>query len=278
MPGKILTEAMFKGGTGKTTTACNLAFYAAERGYRTLLVDLDAQGNATDTLGGDKWTSRDPHQAFELFESFVSPRQPLAVSAQLDILPTARAEPRLRVVDRLPRHAALPFRKNLRILAEQYDLVLIDTPPSMNFGMEAPLIASDYVLCPICPDKYSVNGAKELLGTFERIRAKENPDLKFLGFLVNRLKSVDRDHAEIMIGLRKSLGRYLVPHSLPESVPIARIQRQRSPLWRLATSGAERRASNALKEVGDWVLTQVLGKAAVPMTVRGAATEKAVSP
>lgn len=277
MPGKILTGAMFKGGTGKTTTLCNLAYYSAETGCRTLVVDLDAQGNASDTLAGYTRPEHEPHQAYELFEDRPSAKTPLSVRPNLDMIPTKRGEPRLRLIDRLPRHAALPFRKNLRALAKHYDLVLIDTPPSMNFGMEAPLIASDFVVCPINPDKYSLDGAKELLNTIERIRSKENPSLQFLGFLVNRLKGVDRDQAAILATLKKAVGRHLVPYSLPESVPIARIQRTRLPLWRLATSGADRKAAKALKDVSEWILDQVLGKAARrPLSSRSAEAQASV--
>jgi chromosome partitioning protein len=259
MRGTVVAGAMFKGGVGKTTIATNLAFYVADQGVRTLFIDCDAQGNASNTLAPAAWKRGDALHTYELFEKEL-PRDcsPVEVSPTLRLTCVKGGEPRLRLIDKLPRTVLSHFAKNVRALAEDYDLVLIDSPPAMNMGMEAPLVAADFVYSPIVCDDYSLQNFAELQETLARIRKDENPGMKFLGLLPSRVKSNDSLQLSILDGMKKKLSSLVIPHLVPESVPISRIQRHKTPLWRFATSGAERKASASIKAVGDWLMGAVL--------------------
>jgi chromosome partitioning protein len=254
--GKIVTIAIHKGGTGKTTVATHLAFSASERGARTLLVDIDAQRNATSTVT----TVEDIDYATvltaaDLFEEFETTKPIYQASEHLYVLP---ADDRLLAVERLPDDAADLFRRRLCELAADYDLVVVDTPPTMGFGMLAPLVASDFVCSPIEPSRYSVDGIENLITRIQQIRSSVNHDLQFLGLLVNKWRKSSPPQNRIVEDLRQSIGEYLFPHSLPQSAAIENAANFRRPVWRDAKSGSHRRAAKAVKDVMKYVLDRAL--------------------
>jgi chromosome partitioning protein len=260
MRGKICSVASFKGGVGKTTTLTNLAHHAALQRLRACIIDCDAQGNASKAVAKDGWKQGNVLHAHELFENRLPTTPPLVVTPYLSLVLTKGGDPKLRHLDRVATAADGYFSTNVRHLAERYDIVFIDTPPSMSRAMEAPLLAADFAYSPICLEEFSTDNLPELLAEIDRVRKRDNPGLDFLGLLVNRVKQVDLEQLDILNGLRKDYGRLLIPHSLPESAPISRIRRHQVPLWLLATSGAERKAAAAIKGFGDWMLERMLGK------------------
>jgi chromosome partitioning protein len=260
MRGKVCAGVMFKGGVGKTTVTANLAHYAAQQRLRTLLIDCDAQGNASKAVAKDGWKQGNVLHAHELFEDRLPTATPLVVTPYLSLVLTKGGDPKLRHIDQIASVADTSFARNVRHLAEGYDIVFIDTSPAMSRAMDAPLMASDFVYSPICLEEYSTDNLPELFGELDRIRKRDNPNLEFLGLLINRVKQTDSEQLDILNGLRKDHGKLLIPHSLPESAPLSRIRRHQVPIWLLATSGAERKASATLKALGDWMLNRVLGK------------------
>ena len=251
--GKILTVAMQRGGAGKTTFAVHLAWFAAEKGYRTLLVDLDAQGNATDTVAPQG--VGDAPAAAELFGSFDATRTIYAVGEGLSLLPSTTE---LVAVERAPLEAADVLRHNLRRLAEDYDLIVIDTPLSMGFGMIAPLQASDYAVGPVLLDPFSVKGAFALMGKIGEIRAEPTATLEFLGLLVNKHNRRSSMENELLDELKKNARDFLVPAAIGQAAAIARTANTRQPVWRAARSGAHRQAAKQMRDALSWVLNRAL--------------------
>jgi chromosome partitioning protein len=251
--GKICTVAIHKGGTGKTTVSAHLAFLAAEQGSRTLLIDLDSQGNASDTVLLEVPNLDGVRTASNLFEECEPAKPILNARPKLDVLP---ADSRLLAVERLDFEAATLFSQRLKTLAADYDLVVIDTPPTMGFAMLAPLLTSDSAFAPIVPDAYSLKGIEILLTRVAEIRESHNPGLIFLGLLVNKWRRNSRAQNDTVEQFRQELGDYMIPHTLPEAAAIADAAHAHEPVWKNAKSGSQRKAGKAVREALLWVLNQ----------------------
>jgi chromosome partitioning protein len=180
----IIAIANQKGGVGKTTTAINLSAALALLGKRVLLVDVDPQGNST--------------------LSFLDPREPETSIYEVLTDPTVPAEQAIQVtkvegLDVLPARISLakfeskligefdaPFRlkDNLEPVAQRYDFIVIDTPPTLGLITVNALVASDYVIIPIQSSYFALEGSDDLLETVEKVKARPNPKLQVLGVII----------------------------------------------------------------------------------------------
>jgi chromosome partitioning protein len=186
--GRIIAVANQKGGVGKTTTAINLGASLALAERRVLLVDVDPQSNLTSGVGlRDKIeTSHSIYSALTALDldlDLAPLIRPTAVD-RLSIVPADRnlTGAEIEMVGLLARE--LRLRRLLRPLADQFDYVFIDTPPSLGLLTLNALVAADTVLIPLHCEYFALEGLADLVATVRRIRAALNPALDIEGVLL----------------------------------------------------------------------------------------------
>ena len=183
----VIAIANQKGGVGKTTTAINLSAALALTGKRVLLIDLDPQGNSSLTFLAHNTIERSVYDL--LTDTDISPESVIKKTSikTLDVLPSrinlAKFESKL-----LGEFDA-PFRLKDRIegIIKTYDCVLIDTPPTLGLITVNALVAADYVIVPIQPSYFALEGTDDLLETVEKVKARPNPRLQVLGVVITLL-------------------------------------------------------------------------------------------
>lgn len=238
---KIITIAIHKGGTGKTTLVSHLAMHAHQQGLSVLLIDLDAQSNLSTFFKLDATNSGSSSLFLEkpTFEK-------QTIAEQFDLI---HADEGLFGIERLPFESAQTFKKNLKALSKNYDLTIIDTPPTMGFAMLAPLIASDFVVSPVIPDAYSVNGVRSLFNRIKTVKAKQNPNLQFLGLVLNRFNSRNKQQAEMLKQFQTTLAGQIIAKPLADRSAIANAAYEGKAVWDKPKSGAARVAGQEMKQV-----------------------------
>ncbi|MGQ0620293.1 MAG: ParA family protein [Panacagrimonas sp.] len=179
----VIAVANQKGGVGKTTTAVNLSASLAATRRRVLLVDLDAQGNATTGLGVDKTTVKLTGRDVLLEAATMSAAIRHLEALNLWLLPanSDMTEAEIRLRDLAAGDFAL--RTALAEVAQDFDYVILDCPPALSKLTVNALVAADGVLIPMQCEYYALEGLSALMDTVKKIKRMINPKLEIEGLL-----------------------------------------------------------------------------------------------
>ena len=210
-----------KGGTGKTTTAVNLAHALSNIGKKILLIDLDPQGNATSGVGINKNTIE--KSIYDVLLNKMSIQDVIIKDqySSLDIVPCninlTGAE--IELVGVLSRETRL--RKAVQSVSEQYDYIFIDSPPSLGLLTLNALVASNAIIIPIQCEFYALEGVSQLLQTINLIRDGLNPALQVEGVLLTMADFRTNLTTEVITEIKKFFKEKVYETIIPRNVKLS---------------------------------------------------------
>jgi chromosome partitioning protein len=217
-----ITVANQKGGVGKTTTAINLATAMAAIGWRVLLIDLDPQGNASTGLGiGHSARVRSSYEVLT-GQASVSEAAMATQIPKLDLIAATQdlsgAEIELVDFDRRSHRLAMALDA---APPGRWDVCLVDCPPSLGLLTINALVAAESLLVPLQCEFFALEGLSQLLTTFERIRAKFNPNLSILGIALTMYDRRNRLTEQVAEDVRSCLASAVFDTVIPRNVRLS---------------------------------------------------------
>ena len=217
--GKIIAVVNQKGGVGKTTTAVNLTAALTEAGKKVLLVDFDPQANATSGLGVDK--RRIKRSVYDLIINDVPAQEVIAPTKYGDMLPSS-ADLAGAAVELL----SLPepnyrLRNALDTIKEQYDVILIDCPPSLELLTVNALASAEGILVPVQCEYFALEGLADLMNTLRLIKKRINPRLEIFGVLLTMFDGRTNFSAQVAQEVRRHFPGKAFANVIPRNVRLA---------------------------------------------------------
>lgn len=210
-----------KGGVGKTTSAVNVAYYLAKSGKRVLLVDLDPQGNATSGLGIDK-TSLEATMSEVLLESSTFANAIIKTEHKnLWLAPTTAHLANVEVEIAAMQHKFTRLKTALATVENDYDYIIIDSPPSLSLLTVNGLITAKYVLLPVQAEFYALEGLGQLLETMKLVRKGMNPGLELLGVLSTMMDTRTTLSNQVHAEIKKHFADKVFSTTIPRNIRLA---------------------------------------------------------
>ncbi len=217
---KIITVTNQKGGVGKTTTASALVSGLHERGARVLGIDLDPQGNLGFTLGLD---IGQVNTVYDVLKGTLPIEQAIYRTEYGDILPSDIMLSTAEMEFNAPRREFI-LEQHLRSVRDNYDFIIIDTPPALNILTINAYVCSNALIVPMEAEILSLVGVTQLQETIETVRSTFNPNLKVLGILLNKFTPrfiLSREVLDLADEVARQLGTRVFRSKIRRSVHVA---------------------------------------------------------
>ena len=217
--GKIIAVVNQKGGVGKTTTAVNLTAALTEAGKKVLLCDFDPQANATSGLGLEKRKLK--HSVYDVIINDVPAKEVIASTPYGDVLP-ASADLAGAAVELITMPEPNYRLKNaLAQVRDEYDMILIDCPPSLELLTLNGLAAADGILVPVQCEYYALEGLADLMTTLRLAKKRMNPELEIFGVLLTMFDGRTNFSTQVAQEVRKHFPGKVYATVIPRNVRLA---------------------------------------------------------
>lgn len=255
---KVISLVNQKGGVGKTTTSINLAASLGKLGKKSLLVDLDPQGNCTTGLGVNKGNIK--YSIYDVLNGTVEAKKTIVKTGftLLSIIPATINLAGLDIELLEKGYQNATFKKNeqlrnaLETIKDNYDFIIIDCPPSLGLLTTNALVASDSVIIPVQCEFFALEGITQLLNTIIMTQTRLNPNLKIEGVLLTLLDSRTNLGLEVVEEVRKFFKDKVFNTIIPRLIRLVEAPSHGEPINEYdPTSRAAEAYMNLAKEVID---------------------------
>lgn len=218
---KIIAITNQKGGVGKTTTSINLSAAIAETGKKVLVVDMDPQGNTTSGFGVNKNELENTVYELILGECSLGEAIIKNVAENVSLLPSnvnlAGAE-----VDLLDRDdKSFILKKEMDYIADEYDYVIIDCPPSLNMLTINAMTTATSVIVPIQCEYYALEGVSQLIHTINLVRERLNPELDIDGVVFTMYDGRTNLSQQVVENVKENLSHHIYETMIPRNIRLA---------------------------------------------------------
>ncbi len=217
--GKIVAIVNQKGGVGKTTTAVNLTATLTDAGKKVLLCDFDPQANATSGLGVDKRKLK--LSAYDVIIDGTSAKEVIQHTKYGDVLPASAGLAGAAVELLSLPEPNFRLRKGLQPLIDEYDVILIDCPPSLELLTINALAAADSILIPVQCEYYALEGLADLMTTLRLMKKRINPTLEIFGVILTMFDGRTNFSNQVAQEVRRHFPGKVFANVIPRNVRLA---------------------------------------------------------
>lgn len=244
--GKIFAIVNQKGGVGKTTTAVNLSAALHELGQRTLLCDFDPQANATSGLGIEK--RRIKKSIYDVLMNGADPAQAVVHTDYGDVLPACAdlAGAAVEMIGVENREHQLKTR--LDALRDDYDMIFIDCPPSLELLTLNGLCAADAIVVPVQCEYYALEGLSDLMTTLRMVKRRLNPRLELFGVILTMYDGRTNFSNQVAQEVRRHMPGKVFANVIPRNVRLAEAPSHGIPVMNYDRSSRGSQAYKLLAE------------------------------
>ena len=217
--GKTIAVVNQKGGVGKTTTSVNLTAALKEQGLNVLLCDFDPQSNATSGFGIDKRKIK--HSVYDVIINDVPVQEAIVSTKYGDVLPSTAdlAGAAIELISTQYREHQL--EKALEAVKGQYDVILIDCPPSLEMLTLNGLAAADSILVPVQCEYYALEGLSDLMSTMRMVKRKINPKLEIFAVALTMYDGRTNFSAQVAQEVRRHFPGKVFATAIPRNIRLA---------------------------------------------------------